>query len=100
MDSEEIFRKAIEASPVGIVMIDAAGHIVLANPETEQLFGYAAGELIGQSIDILVPENIRARHAHLRVKFADGPKMRSGRKRAFNGQRKDGSEFAIEVGLN
>jgi PAS domain S-box-containing protein len=100
MHSEEVFRKAIEASPVGIVMIDAAGHIVLANPETERLFGYAAGELIGQTIDILVPDAIRARHAHLRVKFADGPKMRSGKARAFKGRRKDGSEFSVEIGLN
>ena len=100
MHPEEVFRKAIEASPVGIVMIDAAGHIVLANPESERLFGYATGELIGQSIDILVPDNIRARHAHLRAKFGARPKMRPGAARAFNGRRKDGSEFAIEVGLN
>jgi PAS domain S-box-containing protein len=100
MQSEEIFRKAIESSPVGIVMADAAGRIVVANAETERLFGYAPGELIGQTIDVLVPDSIRAKHAHLRNKFAGGPKMRSGAGRSFNGRRKDGSEFAIEVGLN
>jgi PAS domain S-box-containing protein len=100
MQSEEIFCMAIEACPVGIVMIDHAGNIVLVNTEMERLFGYARDEMLGQTVDILLPANLRARHAEHRGQFAAHPSSRTATGRNLAGRRKDGTEFPIEVGLN
>jgi PAS domain S-box-containing protein len=100
MQPEIIFRMAIEACPVGIVMTDGSGNIVLVNTEMERLFGYARDEMIGQAVDILVPANLRARHAEHRGKFAAHPKSRLAAGRNLAGRRKDGTEFPVEVGLN
>ena len=72
--AEEKFRLAVEASPGGMVMIDAAGSIVLVNAETERMFGYARAELIGQSVDILVPADFRHHHTGHRSGFAAAPR--------------------------
>ena len=65
--AEEKFRLAVEASPGGMVMIDAAGSIVLVNAETERMFGYARAELIGRSVDILVPADFRHKEYGVRA---------------------------------
>jgi PAS domain S-box-containing protein len=84
-----------------MVMTDAAGAILLVNAETERLFGYPREQLIGQSIDILVPERFRAKHPRHRKAFADHPNARAmGKGRELFGLRKDGTEFPIEIGLN
>lgn len=100
MHSEEIFCMAIEACPVGIVMIDRAGNIMLVNTEMERLFGYARDEMIGQTVDILLPTNLRASHAKHRMQFGVHPAARMGAGRKLAGRRKDGTEFPVEVGLN
>ena len=100
MHSEEIFRKAIEACPVGIVMTDGAGKVVLVNEEMERLFGYARDEMIGQTVDILLPANLRASHAKHRMQFVAQPVARMGADRKVTGRRKDGTEIPVEVGLN
>lgn len=98
---EEKFRLAIEASPSGLVMIDESGAIVLINAETERLFGYRRGELIGQPVDILVPGRLRGHHVQLRAGFAARPETRRmGAGRDLYGLRKDGTEFPVEIGLN
>jgi PAS domain S-box-containing protein len=97
----EKFRLAVEACPSGMVMADRAGRIVMVNAEVERLFGYHRGALIGQSIDILVPERLRPPHGGHRGAFAaDLLKRRPGAGRDLFGRRKDGTEFPIEVGLN
>ena len=99
--AEEKFRLAVEASPGGMVMVDAAGTIVLVNAETERMFGYARAELIGQSVDILVPADFRHHHAGHRAGFAAAPEARRmGLGRDLHGMRKDGSAFPVEIGLN
>jgi PAS domain S-box-containing protein len=99
--AEERFRLAVESSPSGMVMVDSAGIITLVNAETERLFGYGREELLGQPVDLLVPERFRAAHPQLRGAFAAHPSTRSmGAGRDLYGLRKDGSEFAIEIGLN
>lgn len=99
--AEDKFRLAVEACPSGIVMIDSSGAIVLVNAETERLFGYQRAELIGKSIDMLVPPSTRARHAQHRSGFIHQPvARRMGVGRNLNGLRKDGSEFPVEIGLN
>ena len=99
--AEEMMTLAVEASPNGMVMIDAQGKIVLVNSMTETLFAYSREELIGQSIEILVPERFRSAHPHLREDYLKMPKTRAmGQGRDLNGQRKDGTEFSFEIGLN
>ncbi len=99
--AEEKFRLAVEASPIGIIMADAGGTIVLANAETEHMFGYARGELIGRPVDSLVPPDVRELHAAHRAWFvarAETRHMNDGRE--LRAVRKDGSEFPVEIGLN
>src|SRR5258706_4981435 len=60
--AQERFRLVVEASPNGIVLVNANGHIVLANACVEKLFGYGREELIGQGIELLVPERFRGEH--------------------------------------
>jgi PAS domain S-box-containing protein len=98
---EEIFRLAVDACPGGIVMIDAGAKIAVVNAEAEQMFGYRSNELIGRSVDMLVPERLRPQY----VRFLQQLDIRSdGRRIALRrdlfGLRKDGSEFPAEVGLN
>lgn len=84
-----------------MVMIDASGRIVLVNAETEKLFGYARRELLGQSVEVLVPERFRAGHPGLRARFFQSPEVRRmGAGRDLYGLRKDGGEFPVEIGLN
>lgn len=99
--AEDKFRLAVEASPSGMVMIDSSGLIVLVNAETERLFGYQREELIGQSIDMLVPPNLRGMHSQHRRGFTGKPvARRMGAGRDLYGIRKDGTEFPVEIGLN
>ena len=99
--SEEIVRLAVEACPSGMIMTDAGGQIVLVNAEAERLFGYRREELLGRSIDILVPETGRAPHGGHRASFIAKPQARRmGVGRELYGVRKDGAQIPIEIGLN
>jgi PAS domain S-box-containing protein len=99
--AEEKFRLAVEASPSGMMITDAAANIVLVNAEVERLFGYRREELIGQPADILVPTSVRSQHGQHRAGFATNPvARRMGVGRDLYGVRKDGTEFPVEVGLN
>jgi two-component system, sensor histidine kinase PdtaS len=99
--SEERFRRVVEATPNAMVMIDRAGRIEMVNAQTERVFGYARAELLGQPMEMLVPERLRGRHPGLRTTFYDDPLTRPmGAGRDLYGLRKDGSEFAVEIGLN
>jgi hypothetical protein len=100
-ESEERFRSVVEASPNGIVVADAQGHIVLVNERVERLFGYARQELVGQPIELLVPEDLRGAHSAQRMAFAEEAvphRMPEGRD--LRGLRRDGSTLPIEVGLS
>jgi len=95
------FRRLFEAAPNGVMAVDAAGCIIQLNAQVEKMFGYSREELIGRPVEVLVPVRFRQGHAGLRDKFAAAPQMRSmGTNRDLLGMRKDGSEFAVEVGLN
>ena len=77
------------------------GDIVMVNSRTETMFGYAREELIGQPIEMLVPQRFRARHPELRGAFFQNPQARAmGAVRDLFGLRKNGSEFPVEIGLN
>jgi PAS domain S-box-containing protein len=97
----EQFRLAIEAAPTGMLMVDREGKLVLVNAQIESLFGYPREELLGQSIEVLVPQRFRARHPGFRKSFSGDPRARAmGGGRELYGLRKDGTEFPVEIGLN
>jgi PAS domain S-box-containing protein len=97
----EQFRLAVEAAPSGMLLVDETGRIQLVNAQIEQMFGYSREELLGQSVELLVPIEARAMHADARRSFMNRPEPRKmGKSRELNGRRKDGAIFPIEIGLN
>lgn len=101
LETENWFRGIIETAPDGMLVIDEAGIILLANPKAESLFGYGLGELASRSVDHLVPEEARPSHAHLRNHFLEeGCSRMMESSQPLLGLRKDGSRFPIAVSLN
>jgi two-component system, LuxR family, sensor kinase FixL len=99
--AEEQFRLVVEAAPSAMIMVNTEGRITLANTQAEAVFGYAREELIGQPIEMLVPERFRSRHVGDRHGYHGDARARSmGAGRELFGRRKDGSEVPIEIGLN
>ena len=97
---ETRFRSAVESCPNGMVLVDVRGVMQLVNREVERMFGYAREELLGQPIEMLVPERYRGRHAQFRERYSDDPQTRPiGGGRELYGVRKDKSEFPAEIGL-
>lgn len=91
----------IDSIPTAVVVVDQAGAIVLANAQTEVLFGYTRDEILGRQVDILVPHRFRGGHPHLRDGFIHHPTTRPmGAGRDLFGLHKDGSHFPVEIGLN
>ncbi|HEY4210784.1 MAG TPA: PAS domain S-box protein [Steroidobacteraceae bacterium] len=98
---EQRFRQVVESAPSAMVMINAQGKIEMINAQAERLFGYERQEMLGQSIEILVPQRFRHAHPGLRGSFFRNPVSRPmGVGRDLFGLKKDGSEFPIEIGLN
>jgi len=99
--ADEMFRLAVEACPNGMVMTDSAHRILLVNAKIEQQFGYRRDELIGQSIDLLVPAHLSHPKQCDPANSAASPEQQPIRgENDFNGQRNDGSQFPIEFGYN
>jgi formate hydrogenlyase transcriptional activator len=96
----DLIRDGYEWLPIGVVMAAGGGTIVLVNRAFERLIGYDASELIGQPIEMLVPEVTRTVHAALRDGYMQHPEPRAmGAAREFFACRKDGTEVPVEVGL-
>ncbi|MEK8092922.1 PAS domain S-box protein [Methylocystis sp. IM3] len=94
-------RALIEAAPNGIIVVGPRGEIVDANSSAEKLFGYDRKELIGSSVEMLVPRSVAPVHVGLRSRFQAAPETRPmGAGRDLAGRRKDGSEVPLEIGLN
>jgi PAS domain S-box-containing protein len=95
------FRQIVESAPNAMVMIDHSGTISMVNAETEAIFGYRRAELLGQPVEILLPDRLRQRHPNLRTSFFSAPSRRPmGAGRELYGRRQDGTEFPVEIGLN
>jgi PAS domain S-box-containing protein len=98
---EEKFELTVESAPNAMIMADYEGRIVLVNKQTEKLFGYTRDELLGQSIDVLVPQRYREQHGEYRGGFLRQPTVRPmGAGRDLYGLKKDGGEVPVEIGLN
>ena len=98
---EERFRRVVESAPNAMVMINQHGIIEMVNAQAERVFCYVRTEMVGQPIEILVPERFRHGHPEKRSMFFGDPQSRPmGVGRDLFGRRKDGSEFPVEIGLN
>jgi PAS domain S-box-containing protein len=99
--AERRFRELLEAAPDAIIEIDREGHVVLMNVVAEKVFGYTREELLGKSMDVLLPENLRAAHRHHRAGYWARPVTRPmGMDLVLNAQRKDGTTFPVEISLS
>jgi diguanylate cyclase (GGDEF)-like protein/PAS domain S-box-containing protein len=96
---EERFRIGIEASPAAMIMVENTRNVLHANLEAERLFGYSPGQLIGKSIDALVPDKERAKHPSYREGFLKNPSTRRMGGRDLYAQKLNGDNFPVEVGL-
>jgi PAS domain S-box-containing protein len=98
---EKRFRELLEAAPDAIMQVDAEGRIILLNRVTEDMFGYTRDELLGQPVEVLIPQELHARHAEHRAHYRQRPLTRTmGSGLALEGIRKDGSRFPVEISLS
>ena len=100
--SDRQFSNFLEIAPDAVVIIDQDGKIVRVNRQAERMFGREREELIGQEVEILMPERFRKSHRDQRAGFVAHPNIRlmGGRLNQLWGLRKDGSEFPVEIGLS
>jgi len=97
----DLFELAVEAAPSGMVLIGRDGRITMVNRQAVVLFGHTRDEMVGQPIEMLIPERFRAQHPTQRDQFFQAPQFRAmGGQRELFGLRKDGTEVPIEVGLS
>jgi PAS domain S-box-containing protein len=95
------FRDLIDAAPDGLIVCDERGQILLVNAEVERMFGYQRGELVGQSVDVLVPDGVRAKHGQHVTGYTGSPRLRPmGIGMDLSGRRKDGREIPVEISLS
>ena len=99
--SSDFFPTLLNSVAEGIVVVDERGNIVEVNTRITQLFGYTLEEVIGNTIDVFLPAKSRPNHHHNVQSYFHNPspKLMSERPGLY-GQRKDGTQFPVEVSLN
>ena len=100
-ERNRLFESLLEAAPDAIVVVDSQGRIRLVNGQVEKLFGYARAELVGQQVEILVPESVRAWHPQHRSGYMGDPRTRPmGAGLQLSARCKDGTEFPVDISLS
>src|SRR5690606_2917308 len=99
--TEQTFQELLESAPDGMVIVNDQGRIVLVNSQLERLFGFDRKELLGQPIEILVPEEVREKHPAYVRRFLANPEFRpmaSGLR--LHGRQRNGNVFPVEISLS
>ena len=100
-DSEAYFRQLLESAPDAMIIIDENGKIAVVNAQAEAMFGYRRDDMLGQAIEMLLPQRIRDRHQSHRQTFIADPKLRPmGEGFELVAKRNDNSEFPVEISLS
>lgn len=98
---KDVYRQIIDAAPDAMLMIDGAGQIMMVNQQVEQLFKYEREQILGQSIEVLLPQRFRGGHVKQRTNYFSAPQVRAmGSGSPLFAQRADGTEFPVEVSLS
>jgi PAS domain S-box-containing protein len=93
--------RLLESVPDAMVVVDRTGQIAFLNSQAERMFGYSPNELLGQPVEVLVPEAVRAAHVRHRSEYGEAPRTREmGSGLELKGRRKDGSTFPVEISLS
>ena len=98
---ETVASALVEAAPDGMMLVDAQGQILLVNRQVEELFGYGRDDLVGQAVEVLLPERLGASHRAHRTRFRGEPRTRTmGAGLRLLGRRADGAQFPVEISLS
>jgi PAS domain S-box-containing protein len=100
-DTRRRFEALLESMPDAILVVDQLGRIAMVNQEVLRLLGYTRGQLLGASVESLLPERLRVQHVALRTRFLQGGERQLlGEGRDFMAQRQDGSQLPVEISLS
>jgi PAS domain S-box-containing protein len=99
--AEQMFRSLLESAPDSMVIVNGTGEIVIVNAQAEKMFGYTRDELLGNNLDILLPERFRTTHPEYRAEYVRNPHVRPMDEcNQLFGLRKSGEEFPVEISLS
>jgi rsbT co-antagonist protein RsbR len=101
MLSSHLVRSVLDSAPDAMIIIDSGGRILFANKQVEALFDHVAADLLGQNVEILLPERFRQRHVAHRTGYTSNVRLRPmGAGLELFGMRRDGTEFPVEISLS